>query len=68
MQRYYIQHTSYIKCIIYHYIMLFFTYPIDCGYVAHKQCKDCTVADCMPTKQLIKRSEFTVSVCVCLIA
>jgi hypothetical protein len=27
----------------------------DCGYVAHKQCKECVPKDCTPSKQLVKR-------------
>ena len=30
---------------------------VDCGYNAHKQCKDETAPNCQPTKQLVKRGE-----------
>ena len=30
----------------------------DCGYNAHKQCKDETAPNCQPTKQLVKRGRW----------
>ena len=30
---------------------------IDCGYIAHKQCKECAPEDCTPSKQHVKRSK-----------
>ena len=35
------------------------TFSADCGYNAHKQCKDETAPNCQPTKQLVKRGKFT---------
>jgi hypothetical protein len=34
---------------------IYTTCHIDCGYVAHKQCKECVPKDCTPSKQLVKR-------------
>ena len=37
--------------------MKFVLFIVDCGYNAHKQCKDETAPNCQPTKQLVKRGE-----------